>query len=106
MKKTYGEDPFLNGTMGVAYVTTLSKNKIVCTLKHFVAHGTPNGGLNLASVSGGERELRSIYLLPFEKVIKEASPLSIMNCYSSYDGIPVTSSKYFLTDILRKRVGL
>ena len=105
VEETYGEDPFLNGTMGVAYVTTLSKNKIVCTLKHFVAHGTPNGGLNLASVSGGERELRSIYLLPFEKVIKEASPLSIMNCYSSYDGIPVTSSKYFLTDILRKELG-
>ena len=105
VEETYGEDPFLNGTMGVAYVKTMKENNIICTPKHFVAHGTPTAGLNLASVSGGERELRSIYLVPFEKVIKEANPLSIMNCYSSYDDIPIAGSHYFLTDILRNELG-
>ena len=105
VEETYGEDPFLNAEMGVAYVKTATQNNIICTPKHFVAHGTPMAGLNLASVSGGERDLRSIYLYPFEKVIKEAKPLSIMNCYSSYDGVPIASSKYFMTDILRNELG-
>ena len=105
VEETYGEDPFLIATMGVAYVKMAQKNNIICTPKHFVAHGTPTGGLNLSSVSGGERELRSLYLYPFEKVIKEAKPGSLMNAYSSYDGIPIAASHYYLTDLLRNELG-
>lgn len=105
VEETFGEDPFLNGTMGVAYVKTCKANNIICTPKHFLAHGTPTAGINLASVSGGERELRSIYMVPFEKVIREAKPLSIMNCYSSYDDVPIAGSHYYLTDLLRKELG-
>ena len=105
VEETYGEDPFLIAAMGVAYVKTAQKNNIICTPKHFVAHGTPTGGLNLSSVSGGERELRSLYLYPFEKVIKEAKPGSLMNAYSSYDGVPMAASHYYLTDLLRNELG-
>ena len=105
VEETYGEDPFLNGTMGVAYVKAMHENNIICTPKHFVAHGSPTAGINLSSVSGGERELRSIFLVPFAKVIKEARPLSIMNCYSSYDDVPIAGSHYYLTDILRNELG-
>lgn len=96
VEETYGEDPYLNAVMGITYVKTFQKNGIVCTPKHFVAHGSPMSGLNLASVSGGEREFRSIYLYPFEKVIREANPMSLMNCYSSYDGVPIAGSHYYL----------
>lgn len=105
VEETYGEDPYLSSRMGVAFVKGFSENNIICTPKHFVAHGSPRGGLNLASVAGGERELRSIYLKPFEAVIKEASPLSIMNAYSAYDAIPLASSKFLLTQILRNELG-
>ncbi|MCW3092914.1 MAG: glycosyl hydrolase family 3 [Ferruginibacter sp.] len=105
VEETYGEDPYLVGRMGIAFIKGFSENNIICTPKHFAAHGTPSGGLNLASVAGGERELRSIYLKPFEAVIKEAQPLSIMNAYNSYDGIPMASSHHVLTDILRKEFG-
>ncbi|MEN6454178.1 MAG: glycoside hydrolase family 3 N-terminal domain-containing protein [Prolixibacteraceae bacterium] len=105
VEETYGEDPYLNAVMGIAYVKTFQKNGIICTPKHFVAHGSPTSGLNLASVSGGEREFRSIYLYPFEKVIREANPMSLMNCYSSYDGVPIAGSHYYLTDLLRKELG-
>jgi beta-glucosidase len=105
VEETYGEDPFLIAAMGVAYVKTAQKNNIICTPKHFVAHGTPTGGLNLSSVCGGERELRSLYLYPFEKVIKEAKPGSLMNAYSSFDGIPMVGSHYYLTDLLRNELG-
>lgn len=105
VEETFGEDPFLIAQMGVAYVKTAQKNNIICTPKHFVAHGTPTGGLNLSSVSGGERELRSLYLYPFEKVIKEGKPSSFMNAYSSYDGVPLAGSQYYLTDLLRTELG-
>jgi len=105
VEETYGEDPFLNGTMGVAFINGFNQNGIICTPKHFVAHGTPTGGLNLSSVKGGERELKSIYMQPFEKVIREAKPLSIMNCYSSYDGEPVVASSSLMTQLLRNELG-
>jgi beta-glucosidase len=105
VEETYGEDPYLVSRMGVAYVKGFTQNNIICTPKHFVAHGSPRGGLNLASVDGGERQLQSLYLKPFEAVIKEAHPLSIMNAYSSYDGIPMTASHHVLTDILRRELG-
>lgn len=104
LEETYGEDPYLVGRMGVAFVKGFSENNIVCTPKHFAAHGSPRAGLNLSSVSGGERELRAIYLKPFEAVIKEANPLSIMNAYSSYDGVPMASSHHMLTEILRNEL--
>jgi beta-glucosidase len=105
VEETFGEDPYLAGRMGVAFIKGFNENNIICTPKHFAAHGSPNGGLNLAMVAGGERELRSIYLKTFEAVIKETSPLSIMNAYSSYDRVPIAGSKYFLTDILRNEWG-
>lgn len=73
--------------------------------KHFVAHGSPAGGLNTASVSGGERELRSLYLYPFEQVIRRTDPLAVMSCYSCYDGVAVSASRYYMTDILRGELG-
>ena len=105
VEETYGEDPYLVSRMGVAYVKGFTENNIICTPKHFAGHGSPRGGLNLASVAGGERELRSLYLKPFEAVIKEAHPLSIMNAYSSYDGIPMAASHHLLTEILRNEFG-
>ncbi len=105
VEETYGEDPYLAGRMGVAYVKAYNDNGVVTTLKHFAAHGTPSGGLNLASVAGGKRELHSIYLKPFAAVIREAHPYSVMNSYNSYDGDVVAASTYFLEDVLRGELG-
>ncbi len=105
VEETYGEDPFLVSQMGIGYVKALTEANIIPTPKHFIAHGTPTGGLNLASVEGGKRQLYSLYLQPFEKIIKETAPLSIMNCYSSYDGEAVTGSVAIMTDLLRKQLG-
>ena len=105
VEETYGEDPFLIAEMGTAFVAGYQKYNITCMPKHFVAHGTPSGGLNCASVSGGERELRSLYLYPFGKVIGQTNPLAVMTCYSAYDGVPVTGSYYYMTEILRGELG-
>lgn len=105
VEETYGEDPYLIAEMGIGFVKGYQKHRITCTPKHFVAHGTPTGGLNCAFVSGGEREFRSMHLYPFARVIKEAAPLCIMSCYSSYDGVPVSASPYYMTDVLRGELG-
>ena len=105
VEETYGEDPFLIAEMAVSFVKSYQSKGIACTPKHFIAHGSPTGGLNCASVSGGERELRGLYLYPFRRVLDEASPYCIMSCYSSYDGVPVTGSEYYMTDLLRGELG-
>ncbi len=105
VEETYGEDPYLVSRMGVEYVKSFNKHNVITTPKHFVAHGSPSGGLNLASVAGSERELRSIYLKPFAAVIKEANPYSIMNSYNSYEAVPIAASKKILTGILRDELG-
>lgn len=105
VEETFGEDPFLIAEMGTAFVKGYQKNSITCTPKHFMAHGSPSGGLNCANVSGGERELRSLYMYPFKRVIAETNPLSVMSCYSSYDGVAMSGSAYYITDILRGELG-
>ncbi len=104
VEETYGEDPYLVGEMGAAYVRGLRKYNMICTPKHFIAHGTPIGGINLSAVEGGLKQLYSLYLQPFERVVRDADPLSVMNCYSSYDGEPIAGSSFFLTDLLRKQL--
>ena len=91
--------------MGEAFIEGYQEYDITCMPKHFVAHGTPAGGLNCAGVSGGERELRSLYLYPFEKVIRSTAPMAVMTCYSAYDGVPVTGSYYYMTELLRGELG-
>ena len=109
VEETYGEDPYLVGEMGLAYVqglqgsgVTIDQNHIVAMLKHFAAHGSPQGGVNLAPVSVGERELRDLYLPPFEKAICEGGALSVMPAYSDFDGVPCSSSRFLLRKILRE----
>jgi beta-glucosidase len=108
VEETYGEDPYLCSSMGVAYIRglqgeneTVDNDHIISTIKHFTAHGSPEGGVNLSPVYAGERQLRELYLKPFEAAIKEAGALSVMPAYSEVDGIPCSASKMLLTKILR-----
>lgn len=105
VEETYGEDPFMIAEMAKAFVNGYQSEGVLAMPKHFVAHGTPSGGLNCASVAGGPREFRSIYLYPFRRVIAECKPGAIMSCYSAYDGEPLTGSRYYMTDVLRGELG-
>ena len=105
VEETYGEDPFMIAEMAKAFVNGYQGEGVLAMPKHFVAHGSPSGGLNCASVAGGPREFRSIYLYPFRRVIAECKPGAIMSCYSAYDGVPMTGSRYYMTDVLRGELG-
>jgi beta-glucosidase len=111
-QETYGEDPYLAARMGVAYITGLQGNgpaidrdHVAATAKHFAAHGTPEGGINCGPVHAGPREVRELYLPPFEAVVREARVACVMPCYSEFDGIPCAKSKELLTGILRQEWG-
>jgi beta-glucosidase len=109
VEETFGEDPYLVGRMGVAYVRGLQgddiKQGIVATTKHFAGHGLPEGGLNCAPSHIPPRLFREVYLYPFEKAVKEGGVLSVMNAYHEIDGIPCGASEELLTDILRHEWG-
>lgn len=104
-EETYGEDPYLVATIGFAYVSGLQSSDlrrgVAATLKHFAAHGFPEGGRNTARVQAGIRELREVFLYPFEAVVKEAGALSVMPAYHEIDGVPCHANHWLLTDLLR-----
>ena len=105
VEECFGEDPFLVSRMGVSQVRGYLDNQVSPMIKHFGAHGTPQGGLNLASVACGQRELLSIYLKTFETVVKEAGPWAVMSSYNSWNNEPNSSSHYLMTELLRDQWG-
>ncbi|AEH50242.1 glycoside hydrolase family 3 N-terminal domain-containing protein [Pseudothermotoga thermarum] len=108
-EETFGESPYLVAKMGVAYVKGLQGSDItkgvVATGKHFAGYSASEGGKNWAPTNIPPRELREVFLYPFEAAVKEAGLLSIMNSYSEIDGIPCASNRELLTDILRRTWG-
>ena len=100
-----GEDPFLVGTIGTAYVRGLQEAGVHATLKHFVGYSGSRSGRNHAPVSAGPRELADIFLPPFEMAILEGGARSVMNSYTDVAGVPMASNTEYLTGILRERWG-
>jgi beta-glucosidase len=109
IEETFGEDPYLVGRLGVAYVRGLQTDDlargVVCTGKHFVGYGASDGGHNWAPARIPARELREVYAAPFEAAIREAGLASVMNAYHELDGIPCGASKEILDDLLRGELG-
>ncbi|OYN99957.1 glycosyl hydrolase [Enemella evansiae] len=100
-----GEDPYLVGTVGTAYVQGLQSTGLHATLKHFLGYSGSRAGRNHAPVSAGPREVADVFLPPFEMAIRDGGVRSVMNSYAEIDGVPVASDPALLTDLLRERLG-
>ncbi len=108
IEESFGEDTYLVAAMGSAYVRGLQgdlKSGVMATGKHFVGYAIPEGGRNIASVRLGPRELRDVYLYPFEAAVKTAGLASVMNGYHEIDGVPATVDRSLLTGVLREEWG-
>lgn len=109
VEETYGEDPYLAGRLGVAYVRGLQgedlRDGVIATGKHFLGYAMSEGGMNHAPVHLGPRELREVYAEPFAAAIRDAGLASIMNSYSSIDGVPCAGSAAILDGLLRDELG-
>jgi beta-xylosidase len=100
-----GEDPYLVGTVGTAYVQGLQSQGVHATLKHFVGYSASRAGRNFAPVHAGPRELNDVLLIPFEMAILDGRAKSVMHSYAEIDGVPVAADPQLLTDLLRQRWG-
>ncbi|MEW9053764.1 MAG: glycoside hydrolase family 3 N-terminal domain-containing protein [Neobacillus sp.] len=108
--ETYGEDPTLAAAIGTAYVTGLQndgnlKEGILACAKHFIGYHGTQGGIHAATTAIPKRELREIYVKPFQAAITIGKMKSIMNCYSAIDGESTAGSKEILTNLLRNEMG-
>jgi beta-xylosidase len=104
-EESIGEDPYLVGTIGTAYVRALENAGVVATLKHFVGYSASRAARNFGPVSAGPRELADVLLPPFEMAVHEGGARSIMQSYAAIDGVPAAADHRLLTGMLRDTWG-
>src|SRR6266850_3358666 len=109
VEDVYGEDPYLVSRLGVEMVKGLQQDyAVAATAKHFAIYSVGKGareGQARTDPQTSPREVENIFLPPFKAAIKEAGLLGVMSSYNDYDSIPVTGSKYWLTERLRNDFG-
>ncbi|MEU5631996.1 glycoside hydrolase family 3 N-terminal domain-containing protein [Streptomyces rishiriensis] len=105
VEETIGEDPYLVGTVGTAYVRGLESAGLVATLKHFAGYASSAGARNLAPVRAGTREFADVTLPPFEMALREGGARSVMAAYTERDGVPASADPELLTRLLREEWG-
>ena len=104
-EETVGEDPYLVGTIGTAYVQGLQSAGVDATLKHFAGYSASSGGRNMAPVSMGQREFADVILPPFEMAIRLGGARAVMASYTALDGVPATADCDLLGRLLRDELG-
>ncbi len=104
-EETIGEDPYLVGTIGTAYVQGLQSAGVDATLKHFAGYSASQGGRNMAPVSMGQREFADVILPPFEMAIRLGRARAVMPSYTDLDGVPATADPDLLGRLLRDELG-
>ncbi|HAF63063.1 MAG TPA: beta-glucosidase [Anaerolineaceae bacterium] len=106
--ETFGEDPYLASSMGVAFVKGLQSSDlrtgVNATGKHFLGYGVSQGGLNRAAVLLNSIDLLDTYGRPFEAAIHLADMQSVMITYSDINGVPAGVSKEVIREWLYKRM--
>src|SRR6185437_14471311 len=104
-EETIGEDPYLVGMIGTAYVSGLQAAGVHATLKHFAGYSASRGGRNMAPVSMGPRELADVIMPPFEMAIRHGGARSVMPTYIAVDGVPASADPRLLGTTLRDALG-
>ena len=104
-----GEDTYLDARMGEAMVrgyqgTSLDSTSMAACVKHFVGYGAAEGGRDYNSTFLTERQLRNVYLPPFEAAIK-AGAMTLMTSFNDNDGVPSTANAFVVKDVLRDEWG-
>jgi beta-glucosidase len=100
----YSEDPVLAAKMATSFVKGVQSVGVGTSVKHFVLNEQETSRRFISS-SVDERAFREIYAYPFERVIKDANPLSVMGSYNKIDGIYACQNKKLLKTLLRDEWG-
>lgn len=109
--ESYSTDPKIVTELGNAYFEGLKESGVIATAKHYVADGgvifgTGSGGnlIDRGDAQMSEEMLRELYLEPYKALVKNGIPV-VMASFSSFNGEPMHSHKYLLTDVLKNELG-
>jgi beta-glucosidase len=114
--EAYGEDPYLDARMAVAWIRGVQSQGVIANVKHYAANnqegeppgtivGGTEGNRQLVNVIVDERTLREIYLPHFEAAVKEANVGSVMCSYNRLNGPYACENRHLLIDVLRRDWG-
>jgi beta-glucosidase len=106
-QETYGEDPFLTGKMGTAFVEGVQGDdphyfEAIATPKHYAVHSGPEMMRHGFDAKPSAHDLEDTYLPAFRETVVEGHAQSIMAAYNAVNGPPASANAYLLTDTLRK----
>ncbi len=109
-QETYGEDPYLTGRLGIAFITGLQGNdpsmfKTIATAKHYAVHSGPESTRHKVNIDPSPHDLEDTYLPAFRAAITEGKSDSIMCAYNSVNGQPACANTMLLVDTLRRDWG-
>ncbi len=105
-QETYGEDPFLTGRMGVAFVSGLQGDdpkyfRVISTPKHYAVHSGPEPSRHSIDVQVSKHDMEDTYLPAFRAAVTEGKAESVMCAYNRVNGQPACASDFLLVDTLR-----
>jgi beta-glucosidase len=108
--ETYGEDPFLTGRMGIAFIKGLQGDdpkyfKVIATSKHYAVHSGPESKRHVFDAQVSDRDLYETYLPHFRAAVTEGKVYSIMGAYNRFRGESASASKLLLQELLRDKWG-
>ena len=109
-QETYGEDPYLTGRLGVAFVRGLQgpdprHPRVIATPKHLAVHSGPEAGRDGFDVDPSPRDMEATYLPAFRRAVTEGEALSLMCAYNSIHGVPACASSPLMNDRIRRDWG-
>jgi beta-glucosidase len=109
-QETYGEDPFLTGTIAVDFVKGIQGDDpnvmlAMACAKHYAVHSGPEALRHSFDAEPSARDLYETYLPQFEMAVRQGHIGGVMGAYSALYGIPDCASSFLLTDLLRKQWG-
>jgi len=106
--ETFGEDPYLTGALGKAFVVGLQGEdpdylKASACAKHYAVHSGPESLRHEFDVTVSDRDLWETYLPAFRDVVVDGGVSGIMCAYNAYSGRPCCGNDLLMMDILRNK---
>lgn len=100
----YSEDPHLTAELACAYTRAVQGEGVAVCLKHFAGNESEFHRHSISSVIDA-RTLRELYLLPFERAIREAGAWAVMSAYNRLNGVYCSANRWLLGDVLKGEWG-
>ena len=107
-QETYGEDPYLIGRMGVAFVNGMQGDdpkyyRVIATPKHFVVHSGPEPTRHFSDVDVTKHDELDAYEPGFRAAVVEGKAGSVMCAYNAINGQPACADDFLLQNQLREK---